>query len=67
MKTILKGENLMSNLNFIDIKNNKECNKEVLQLYNEAFPKDERIPICLLKILVRKNKAKSILIVSDEK
>lgn len=67
MKTILKGENLMSNLNFIDIKNNKECNKEVLQLYNEAFPKDERIPICLLKILVRKNKAKFYGIYDNEK
>lgn len=48
----------MSNLNFIDIKKSKECNKKVIKLYNEAFPKNERIPIWLLKILARKNKAK---------
>ncbi len=35
----------MNNLNFLDIKNNRECNKKVIKLYNEAFPKEERIPI----------------------
>lgn len=34
----------MNNLDFIDIKKNKKVTK----LYNEAFPKDERIPIWLL-------------------
>lgn len=48
----------MSNLDFIDIKNNKECGNKVIKLYNEAFPRDERIPIWLLKILARKDKAK---------
>ena len=48
----------MNNLNFLDIKNNRECNKKVIKLYNEAFPKDEKIPIWLLKLLARKNKAK---------
>ncbi|MGN0308556.1 MAG: anaerobic sulfite reductase subunit AsrA [Lachnospiraceae bacterium] len=68
MKIILKGEKLMSNLDFIDIKDNKEYNKEeVIKLYNEAFPKDERIPIWLLKILVRKNKAKFYGIYDNEK
>ena len=37
----------MNNLIFLDIKNNKECNKKVIKLYNEAFPKEERIPIWL--------------------
>lgn len=53
----------MNNLDFIDIKKNKKVTK----LYNEAFPKDERIPIWLLKILVRKNKAKFHGIYDNEK
>lgn len=53
----------MNNLNFIDIKKNKKVTK----LYNEAFPKDERIPIWLLKILARKNKAKFYGIYDNEK
>ena len=47
----------MNNLNFIDIKNNTEWDKKVINLYNESFPKEERIPIWLLKRLTRKNKA----------
>ena len=57
----------MSNLDFIDIKNNKECGNKVIKLYNEAFPKDERIPIWLLKMLARKNKAKFYGIYDNEK
>ena len=57
----------MNNLDFIDIKNNKKCNKKVIKLYNEAFPKDERIPIWLLKLLARKNKAKFYGIYDNEK
>ena len=53
----------MNNLDFIDIKKNKKVTK----LYNEAFLKDERIPIWLLKILVRKNKAKFYGIYDNEK
>ena len=53
----------MSNLDFIDIKKNKK----VIKLYNEAFPKDERIPIWLLKMLARKNKAKFYGIYDNEK
>lgn len=56
----------MSDLDFIDIKNNKKCNKKVIKLYNEAFPKDERIPIGVLKILARKNKAKFYGIYDNE-
>lgn len=37
----------MNNLTFFDIKNNKEYSKNAIKLYNEAFPKDERIPIWL--------------------
>lgn len=57
----------MTILNFLDIKNNKKCNKEVKKLYNEAFPKDERIPILLLKLLARRNKAKFYGIYDNEK
>lgn len=57
----------MKNLNFIDIKNNKECNKKVIKLYNEAFPKEERIPIWILKRLIRKNKAHFYGIYDNEK
>ena len=53
----------MNNLDFIDIKKNKKVTK----LYNEAFPKDERIPIWLLKMLARKNKAKFYGIYDNEK
>ena len=57
----------MNNLNFLDIKNNRECNKKVIKLYNEAFPKDEKIPIWLLKKLARKNKAHFYGIYDKEK
>ena len=53
----------MNNLDFIDIKKNKKVTK----LYNEAFPKNERIPIWLLKILAKKNKAKFYGIYDNEK
>lgn len=57
----------MNNLNFLDIKNNRECNKKVIKLYKEAFPKEERIPIWLLKKLARKNKANFYGIYDNEK
>ena len=57
----------MINLNFLDIKNNSESSKEVIKLYNEAFPKEEIIPIWLLKLLARKNKAKFYGIYDNEK
>lgn len=57
----------MINLTFLDIKNNRECRKKVIKLYTEAFPKDERIPIWLLKLLARKNKAKFYGIYDNEK
>lgn len=57
----------MINLTFLDIKNNKEYSKKVEKLYNEAFPKEERIPIWLLKLLARKNKAKFYSIYDKEK
>lgn len=47
----------MVNLTFLDINKNREYSKKVIKLYNEAFPKDEKIPIWLLKLLARKNKA----------
>lgn len=47
----------MSKLNFLDIKNNKQCNKKVKKLYTEAFPENERVPFSFLKLLARKNKA----------
>lgn len=57
----------MINLTFLDIKNNKECRKKVMKLYNEAFPKEEKIPIWLLKLLARKNKAKFYGIYDNKK
>lgn len=56
----------MVNLTFLDIKSNIECRKKVIKLYNEAFPKDERIPIWLLELLARKNKAKFYGIYDNE-
>lgn len=57
----------MINLKFLDIKNNREYNKKVKKLYNSAFPKEERIPILLLKLLARKNKAKFYGIYDNKK
>ena len=57
----------MMNLSFIDINCNREYNKKVEKLYNSAFPKEERIPIWLLKLLARKNKAKFYGINDDKK
>ena len=57
----------MMNLSFIDINCNREYNKKVEKLYNSAFPKEERIPIWLLKFLARKNKAKFYGINDDKK
>lgn len=57
----------MTKLTFLDIKNNKEYSERVSKLYNEAFPKEERIPIWLLKLLTRKNKAKFYSIYDDKK
>ena len=57
----------MSNVDFLKIDDNKNCSKKVIKLYSEAFPKDERIPIWLLKILSRKNKAKFYGIYDNEK
>lgn len=55
----------MANLSFLDIKENS--NKKVIKLYNEAFPKEERISTLLLKLLARKNKAKFYGIYDNEK
>lgn len=57
----------MINLTFLDINNNRECSKKVIELYNEAFPKDEKIPIWLLKLLARRNKAKFYGIYDNKK
>ena len=57
----------MTNLSFLEIKNNREYNKKVKKLYNVAFPKEERIPIWLLKLLQKKNRAKFYSIYDGEK
>ena len=57
----------MSNLTFLDIKNNKGCSKKVGKLYNVAFPKEERVPIWILKLLERENKAKFYGIYDNKK
>lgn len=56
----------MINLTFLNIKNSKDCSKRVRKLYDESFPKDEKIPIWLLKLLSRKNKAKFYGIYDNE-
>ena len=48
----------MSDLTFLEIKENKQYYKEMKKLYNEAFPKNERVPFTILKLLLRKEKAK---------
>ena len=48
------GRIKLSELNFLKVSN---YNKEIKKLYKEAFPKNERIPIFILKLLTRKNKA----------
>ena len=50
----------MNNLTFRNIKSNKECNKNVIKLYNEAFPKDEKFYALnkWIKIVITMNKEK---------
>lgn len=45
----------MSNLKIVNI---PKYTKEIKNLYKEAFPRNERIPIRILQLLTRKNKAK---------
>lgn len=56
----------MSTLNFMDI-HNKQHNKNIKKLYNEAFPKEERVPLWLLKILAKKENVKFYGIYDNEK
>ena len=53
----------MKNLKFIDKKKNKKCNKKAIKLYNEAFPKEERIPIKNIELFYALNKWIKIAIV----
>ena len=53
----------MKNLKFIDKKKNKKCNKKVIKLYNEAFPKEETIPIKNIELFYALNKWIKIAIV----
>ena len=57
----------MSKLKFVDFKNNKQCNKDVKNLYKRAFPKEERAPYWVLKALAKKDNAKFYGIYNDEK
>lgn len=45
-------------MNELKIVNIPKYNKEIKKLYKEAFPRNERIPINILQLLTRKNKAK---------
>ena len=53
----------MSELKIVNI---QKYNKEIKKLYREAFPKNERIPISILQLLTRKNKAKFYAIYDGE-
>ncbi len=48
----------MSEIEFVDLKDNKQCNKDIKKLYKEAFPKEEKAPYWLLKSLAKKDNAK---------
>ena len=52
----------MSDLNFVDIKEN---NKNIKSLYKSAFPANERMPFWLLKKLAKKENADFYGIVLD--
>ena len=52
----------MSDLNFVDIKEN---NKNIKSLYKSAFPANERMPLQLLKRLAKKENADFYGIVLD--
>lgn len=54
----------MSELQLINI---KKLNKQEKELYKEAFPANERIPIFILKHLAKKDKADFYGIYDDEK
>lgn len=34
----------MSEIEFVDLKDNKQCNKDIKKLYKQAFPKEEKAP-----------------------
>lgn len=53
----------MSELKIVNI---QKYNKEIKKLYREAFPRNERIPISILQLLTRKNKAKFYAIYDGE-
>lgn len=57
----------MADLNFIDLNKNKYCKKKIKKLYNEAFPRNERVPFIFLKLFARKDKAKFFGIYDKEK
>ena len=57
----------MSELKFIDFRDNKQCNKYVKNLYKRAFPREERAPYWLLKSLARKDNAKFYGIYDEKK
>ena len=54
----------MSDLNFVDIKEN---NKNIKSLYKSAFPANERMPFWLLKRLAKKENADFYGIYDKEK
>lgn len=57
----------MVSLTFLDVKYNKKYKGRVEKLYYEAFPKYERAPIWILKLLAKKNKARFYSIIDNGK
>lgn len=45
----------MEELSFINVKHDRKCKKEVKKLYQEAFPKEEKMPFWLLCLLDKEN------------
>lgn len=44
-------------IKLVNIQDNKNCVKNIRRLYNDAFPKNERVPFFLLKYMATKEKA----------
>ena len=51
----------------LNLKENKRYEKQIKKLYKKAFPKEERAPYIILKMLAKKEKANFCVINDDEK
>lgn len=54
-------------IKFLNLKENKKYEKQIKKLFIKAFPKEERAPYIILKMLAKKEKANFCVIEDDEK